>query len=203
MFSDFFSDFVTFWVVIDPIGTIPVFLAITKHLSHAERNRVALRGILVSAGILIAFIVGGQIVLREMGIELYSFQIAGGVVLFVFALMMIFDKIDLPVETEPGHDVAVYPLAVPSIATPGAMLAVVMLTDNDRYSVVEQALTTSMMVLVLFLTLLLMLAAGYIQRVVGKTGINIVSRVMGMILAAVAVQAVLSGLTKHFQHLPH
>jgi multiple antibiotic resistance protein len=200
MLTELISEFVTLWVVIDPIGTVPIFLAITKNMSPAERNRAALRGILFAAGVLVAFIVGGQIMLRAMGIELYAFQIAGGIVLFLFSLMMVFDKIHVPTEIEPGHDAAVYPLAVPSIAGPGAILAVVVLTDNDRFSMIEQTYTTIEMLVVLFILFIMLLGAGQIQRVIGKTGINIVTRVMGLVLSAVAVQMVLTGLSKYFDH---
>jgi multiple antibiotic resistance protein len=137
-------------------------------------------------------------VLEGVGLRLGSFQIAGGMILFLFALTMIFG------DAKPARDIeeaerdhmagAVFPLAMPAIASPGAMLAIVILTDNNRNSIPEQALTAGLLLLVLGITLLLLLLAGRLRRVLGNTGANIISRVMGMILATVAVDSVLSGL---------
>ncbi|MDJ0935630.1 MAG: MarC family protein [Kiloniellales bacterium] len=191
-------DFVTVWVVVDPIGTVPVFIAVTAALSDGERRRVALRAALVSAAILLAFILVGQILLDALSISLVSFQIAGGIVLFLFALQMIFgpSKPESEVAEADKHheDVAIFPLAVPSLASPGAMLAVVVLTDNNRYSITEQAVTTGLTFLVILAALLLMLGAGFINRLIGRSGASILSRVMGLILAAVAVDNVRQAL---------
>ena len=130
-----------------------------------------------------------------MHIELLSFQIAGGIVLFLFALTMLFAREspnDAPAEK--GHDVAVFPLAMPSIAGPGALLAAVVLTDNNTHSFLQETLSCGVMLLVLVANLILMLAGERIVSMIGKSGLNILSRVMGMILAAVAVQMVYSAL---------
>ena len=192
--NTYISDFVTVWVVVDPIGTIPVFIALTASMSSGERRRAALRAAVASAAILLAFIVLGQILLEALQISLVSFQIAGGIVLFLFALQMIFGpgkpERELSEAGANPQDVAIFPLAVPSLASPGAMLAVVVLTDNNRYSIQEQAVTTGLMLLVILAALLLMLAAGFINRLIGVAGASILSRVMGLILAAVAVDNV-------------
>jgi multiple antibiotic resistance protein len=188
------QEFITLWVVIDPIGTLPVFLAVTQGMSAMQRRSVALRAIVVSFGVLTVFIVLGQIVLDALGLPLPAFQIAGGIVLFLFALTMIFGHSkpeDEIAEAERVRQTSVFPVAIPSIASPGAMLAVVILTDNDRFSLAHQALTTAMMGLVLLVTLAIMLLAEPLHRVIGTTGAAVISRVMGMVLAAVAVDAVL------------
>ncbi|MDD8022364.1 MAG: MarC family protein [Paracoccaceae bacterium] len=188
------QEFITLWVVIDPIGTLPVFLAVTQGMSAMQRRSVALRAIAVSFGVLTVFIVLGQIVLDALGLPLPAFQIAGGIVLFLFALTMIFGHSkpeDEIAEAERVRQTSVFPVAIPSIASPGAMLAVVILTDNDRFSLAHQALTTAMMGLVLLVTLAIMLLAEPLHRVIGTTGAAVISRVMGMVLAAVAVDAVL------------
>lgn len=194
-------DFVTIWVVVDPIGTIPVFIAMTAALSSADRRRVAVRAAITSAAILLAFILVGQLLLEALGISLISFQIAGGVVLFLFALQMIFGPgkpgRELSEAGHDPHDVAIFPLAVPSLASPGAMLAVVVLTDNHRFSIPDQAVTTGLMLLVIAIALLLMLAAGFVNRLIGVSGASILSRVMGLILAAVAVDNVREALLAH------
>jgi multiple antibiotic resistance protein len=150
------------------------------------------------------FLVLGQFLLHALEIRLDSFQIAGGIVLFLFALTMIFgpSKPEAEASLEPDggdRDVAVFPLAVPSIASPGAMLAVVVLTDNNRFSVPEQAVTAAVTLFCVASTCVLMLLAGPINRVIGPGGASIVSRVMGIILAAVAVDGVLNAMSDYFR----
>jgi len=130
-----------------------------------------------------------------MRIEMLSFQIAGGIVLFLFALSMIFEKSSASPETpDAGHDVAVFPLAMPSIATPGALLSVVVLTDNNTHNFFQETLTCGVLVLVLGMTLALMLLSDKLIEIIGRSGANILSRVMGMILSAVAVEMVYSAI---------
>ena len=193
MVQDIFEQFVTLWVVIDPIGTIPVFVAVTAGIEASKRSRVAIHAALVAAGVLIFFLVAGQFLIDALRISLPAFQIAGGLILFLFALMMIFgdskpqaEAKDLENGPQQGSP-AVFPLAVPSLASPGAMLAVVLLTDNNRFSITEQAVTAGLMLSVIAIAFLLMLAAGPILKVIRVSGAAVVSRVMGMILAAVAV----------------
>lgn len=201
---DLFERFVTLWVVIDPIGTIPVFIAVTAAMPTSKRRQTALLATLVSIGVLLFFLVFGQLLIDALGIRLLSFQVAGGIVLFLFALTMIFgepksetDKRSAAIDEDLGADrpsPAVFPLAVPSLASPGAMLAIVMLTDNNRFEISDQAITAAVMVGVLAVAYLFMLLAGPIIRIIGNSGAAIVSRVMGMVLASVAVDAVLSAL---------
>lgn len=196
MIEKIFFDIVTLWVTVDPIGTLPVFVGLTHELDAAARRRAAVKSVLIAAGILMVFLVLGEYLLAALRIRLFSFQVAGGVVLFLFALTMIFGKAPTDKATGPeaGHDIAVFPLAMPSIATPGAMLAVVLLTDNSRFSIGEQVQTSVALVVVLGAQLGLLLSANPIMRVIGRSGANILSRVMGMILAAAAVETVVSAL---------
>jgi multiple antibiotic resistance protein len=201
---DLLERFVTLWVVIDPIGTIPVFIAVTAAMSAGERRATALLATAVSIGVLLFFLVFGQLLIDALGISLLSFQVAGGIVLFLFALTMIFgeskqenDKRSAELDDDLGDDrpsPAIFPLAVPSLASPGAMLAIVMLTDNNRFAIGDQAITAAVMVGVLAVAYLFMLLADPIIRVIGNSGAAIISRVMGMILASVAADAVLSAL---------
>ncbi len=197
---DLFERFVTLWVVIDPIGTIPVFIAVTAAMSAPERRKTALLAAAVSAGVLMFFLIFGQLLIDGLGISLLSFQVAGGIVLFLFALTMIFgeskpesDKhaADADAELEEKPSPAVFPLAVPSLASPGAMLAIVLLTDNNTVAIPDQAITAVVMLVVLVFAYLCMLAAGPIIRVIGNSGAAIVSRVMGMVLASVAADLVI------------
>ncbi|WP_108879887.1 MarC family protein [Anderseniella sp. Alg231-50] len=195
-----FEQFVTLWVVIDPIGTIPVFVAVTASIEAKKRNRVAVHAAVLAICVLMFFLVAGQFLIDALGIGLPAFQIAGGLILFLFALTMIFgdskpkqEISKLEAEEEPESP-AVFPLAVPSLASPGAMLAVVLLTDNNRFSFAEQAVTAGILVAVVGVALVLMLMAAPILKLIGTSGAAIVSRVMGMILAAVAVDNVISAV---------
>jgi multiple antibiotic resistance protein len=191
------EEFITLWAVIDPVGTLPVFIAVTAGLAPAEQRRVAVKAAAVSAGILLGFIAVGQLVLEALDISLAAFQIAGGIVLFLFALTMIFgdSKPESDLAAPRGEDdVAVFPLAIPSIASPGAMLSVVLLTDNNRFDLAEQAATAGLTLAVLAAALGVMLAAGPLGRFLGNAGSMIVSRVMGLILASVAVDNLLEAL---------
>lgn len=201
---DFIERFVTLWVVIDPIGTIPVFVAVAATMGASKRRATALLATAVSGGVLLFFLVFGQLLIDALDISLLSFQVAGGIVLFLFALTMIFgepkqeeDKRSVEVDVAMGDDrpsPAIFPLAVPSLASPGAMLAIVMLTDNNTFAISEQAITAAIMMSVLAVAYLFMLLADPIIRVIGYSGAAIISRVMGMILASVAADAVLTAL---------
>lgn len=199
MFDSLIVQFVVLWAVIDPIGSIPVYLAKTIGLSPEDRQKIARNAILISAGILLFFLVMGQWLLDAMQIPLSAFQIAGGLVLLLFALSMIFGeaKPDQEIKMKSNlSELAVYPLAVPSIASPGAMMAVVLLTDNHRYSLSDQLITTGIMLSVLAITYVLLLLANRIQHLIGNAGAAIISRVMGLILSAVAINNILLGLSE-------
>jgi multiple antibiotic resistance protein len=198
---DFVATFIYFFAVIDPIGTVPVFIAVTSQKDERMKRRVALIATLVSAAILVFFVVAGEIILTAMDIPLSAFQIAGGIVLFLFALSMIFGESKPEQEvkmTASGSETAIFPLAVPSIAGPGAMLAAVLLTENDRYNLWQQAQTTATMLAVLLVAFVLMLGASWIHRFIGSSGASVVSRVMGLILASVATASALAGIKEYF-----
>jgi len=194
-FNELLFDFVTLWVTIDPLGTMPLYVSVTKHLPAAARKRVAMKATLIAFFILAGFLYLGQYLLEAMHIEMVAFQIAGGIVLFLFALSMIFEKPSgSAVPEDEAGDVAVFPLAMPSIATPGALLSVVVLTDNNTHNFLQETVTCVVMALVLGLTLGLMLVGGRLVGFIGRSGVNIMSRVMGMILSAVAVEMVYTAI---------
>ncbi|MDB9741825.1 MarC family protein [Akkermansiaceae bacterium] len=195
------SSFVLLWAVIDPIGTVPVFISATRGQTPEEKRKVAKIAALVAAGILVFFIVVGEIILRSMGVPLLAFQISGGVILFLFALTMIFgeSKPDEELKTvKKVEDAAIFPLATPSIASPGAIMGVVLLTENGRHSLPEQAITTATMLVVVFIAYLMMLGAGWLYKYIGSGGASIVSRVMGLILASIAATNILQGIKEYF-----
>ena len=202
MISILVTQFVVLWAVIDPIGSVPVYLSQTQHLSAKQRKVVALKAVAIATSVLLFFLVIGQLLLEAMQIPLPAFQVAGGLVLLIFALTMIFGESKPEQEQKMSEDIshsdlanlAVYPLAIPSIASPGAMMAIVMLTDNSRYSFIDQSITAAVMIVVLIITLCLLLGATFIHKIIGNVGAAIISRVMGLILAAVAVNNLLMGI---------
>jgi multiple antibiotic resistance protein len=199
--EEYVAAFVFFFAVIDPVGTIPVFIAVTARFDEKEKRKIAFRAAFAAAGVLLFFVVAGELILTAIDIPLPAFQIAGGLVLFLFALTMIFGESKPEEELKmavSGTETAIFPLAVPSIASPGAMLAAVMLTENSQFSLVEQAVTAVVMIAVLAVVLVLMLFAGRVHRIIGSSGASIISRVMGLILASVAVASVLEGIKEYF-----
>ena len=184
------------WATIDPVGTLAIFASVTATLTPALRRKTALKATLYSAAILLGSIVIGQILLSALGIDLLSLQVAGGAILFLFALQMIFGSgmQEEGSDANSDHDLAVFPLAVPSIASPGAIMAVIVLTDNNLHGIADQALTAGVLLSVLLVTYLLMLASTQILRVIGTNGAAILVRVMGLILAALSVQLVFEAL---------
>ncbi len=196
MLDKLFHDIVTLFVVINPIGAVPLFVAVAGRESMAARRRIAGQAIVIAAAILLAFIAIGQIVLEALGIDLASFRVAGGLVLVVIALRMVLEeaRINTADSSEARRNIAVFPLAMPFIAGPASIMAVVLLTDNNVYTVWQQAETAALMLVVLAFTYVCLIGADVVQRLLGATGANVVSRIMGLILAALAVQSILSGL---------
>lgn len=193
------SDFLILLATIDPFGTLALFVGLTSRATSPERKRIALRCIAASAAILLAFLVLGQLLLEVLGIRLVSFQLAGGLIFLLFGIQMVFGTgaaAPTSAEPEPGHDVAMFPLAVPSIASPGSILAVVLLTDNSRNTIAQQAATTGALFLVLGLTLGILLLASPIHRLIGQAGSNLLVRVLGLILSSLAVEMILEALFK-------
>lgn len=191
------KELITLFVVIDPIGSIPVFLFAVQNVPRDLHFRFALNAVVIAAIVLMAFLVGGQLLLETLGLRLGSFQIAGGLILFLFAMTMIFgdSKPSREIE-EAGRDHlagAVFPLAMPSIASPGAMLAIVILTDNHTESIRDQAITAGLLMAILCLTFVLLLGATFVHKVIGNTGASVISRVMGIVLATIAVDAIIGG----------
>ena len=201
MIDTLLTSFITFFTVIDPIGTIPVFIAVTSSINKNDRKKIALRAAIVAAGVLLFFIVLGELILNAIDIPLPTFQIAGGIVLFLFALTMIFGE-SKP-EAELSHidkkdDKAIFPLAMPSLASPGAILAAILLTENSNNDFVDQSLTALMMLAVIFIAWILMVLSTRIFKYIGNSGAAIISRIMGLILTAVAVANILEGFKTYF-----
>lgn len=187
--------------VLDPLGSIPVYLEATKQFEEKYKKKIAVRASFVAFAVLLFFIVLGQIILEGMDVSLEAFQISGGVILFLFALTMIFGEGKPEREKNQITDykhVTIFPVAIPSIASPGAIMAVVLMTDNHIYTIKQQLITTSLVLFVILLTMGLLLMANRVQKRIGQYGITVISKIMGLILASYAVQSILSGLKGFF-----
>lgn len=189
--------FATLFVVIDPIGLAPVFIALTQGAEARHRRAVALRACIVAAGILSLFAFLGEAVLEFIGISMAAFRISGGILLFLTALDMLFERRSKrredQAEEEESPDPSVFPIAIPLIAGPGAIASVILLMGQTS-DVVGVVSVLGVMLTVLLMVLALFLSAGLIERALGKTGITVVSRLLGMLLAALSIQFVLDGL---------
>ena len=199
--ADLINTFLLLIAVIDPLGSIPVFMEATKQFDKKHKKKIAISASFMAFFVLLFFIVIGQLILEGMDISLTAFQISGGVILFLFALTMIFGEGKPEREKHSIKDykhVTVFPVAIPSIASPGAIMAVVLLTDNHIYSILQQAITTLLAFIIIGITGALLLSAGYIQKKIGEYGITVISKIMGLILASYAVQSILVGIKDFF-----
>ena len=190
------------WVVVDPLGTLPVMIAVSAGLSAAAARRLAIRACLTAFAVLAAFMLAGRSVLAALEIPAPAFQIAGGLVLLLFALELVFadpkHERDLAAHADP-KEAAVFPLAIPSLASPGAMLTATLMTDDlgVEGGLARQATGLALLTLVMASALAILLAAGWLHRLIGDAGAALISRIMGMILAAVAVTEMLRGLAAY------
>jgi multiple antibiotic resistance protein len=204
MLEKIIRDFMTIWTTVDPITNLALFPGLTAAMHRSERRRIACRASVYAAIILVVAVIIGQILLDAMGIRLRSLQVAGGCILFVFGLQMVFGWIaQSGASVEKGRDIAVFPMAIPAIAGPGAITAIILLTDSDVYSVNERAQTAVVLLVVLVLNYVLLLLSDAILRIIGQQGAAVLTRVMGIILTALSVEFVLTGLSIGSWATPH
>ena len=192
--------FTTLFIIIDPPGLAPVFIALTQGMDAAQRRAIAVRAFLVASSLMMVFLFLGEAVLGFIGISMDAFRIAGGILLFLTALDMLFQRRqarreDNAAEGQAEHhdDPSVLPLSLPLIVGPGAITTVILLA-GEAQGAADMGAIAGVIIVVLLIVLLAFLAAPAIERALGKTGLNIVTRVLGMLLAALAVQFVLDGL---------
>jgi multiple antibiotic resistance protein len=201
--------FVTLFVVIDPIGTAPLFVALTQGMPAARRRSIGVRACVIAAILLALFGLAGEEFLRFIGISMPAFQIAGGILLFLTALDMLFDRRSQRRKDHadegtaaPADDPSVFPLAMPLIAGPGAMATMVLLINETGRSPQGLVLVTGVMLGVIALVFLSFLSAGLIERLLRRTGTMVMTRLFGLLLAALSVQFVLNGASA-IGILPH
>ncbi|MCA1688586.1 MAG: MarC family protein [Actinobacteria bacterium] len=200
MLEFIFNSLVTLLVVVDPLGLAPIFAALTRGYPEKRKREAAIRGTALGAIILFLFALAGDVLLEALGIGIPAFRIAGGILLFLLSLDMIFASptglrsrtIREQEEFSYEDDVSVFPLAIPLIAGPGAITTVLLYTGER--SATELAAFVGVLLAVLLLTLASLLLAPRIMRLFGETGSNVLTRVLGVLLAALAVQFVLDGI---------
>ena len=199
-----FNSFVTLLVVVDPLGLAPIFAALTSGYPESRRRATAIRGAVLGSIILLAFALAGDVLLNSLGITLPAFRIAGGLLLFLVALDMIFARpsgmrsrtVREQEEDSYEGDVSMFPLAIPLLAGPGAITTVLLYTGGR--STPEVAVFILVLLAVLLVTLVSLLLASRVMGLFGETGVNVLARVLGVLLAALAVQFVLDGVEATF-----
>ncbi|MEN2747918.1 MarC family protein [Sphingomonas sp. T9W2] len=205
MIELFVSSLITFFVVIDPPGCAPIYAGLTTGASDVQRRSMAIRAVIIATAILLVFALFGQALLKALGISLDSFRIAGGIMLFLIALEMVFekrtqrreDRAQKIIETHEVEDVSTFPMAMPMIAGPGSIASVMLLMsqvgDWSARAVVLGALAS-----ILLLTLIALLAAGPLMKLLGARIEAVITRLLGVLLAALAAQFVIDGLRASF-----
>lgn len=207
MIDFFIQALITFLVVIDPVGTLAVFIALTEGTSKAYRRRMAIKGSLIAWAVLLLFAFGGQALLKNLGISIDAFRIAGGIFLFVIAFEMLFDKrtkrkqasaTELTESQDHQHDenddIGVFPLGMPLLAGPGAITAVMLFAGDYQATDIEFVLMIIAFSLLLILCMLLFIFSQMIHKLLGNTFNHVLSRLLGMLLAALACQFVIDGV---------
>ncbi|OYU15398.1 MAG: MarC family transcriptional regulator [Alphaproteobacteria bacterium PA4] len=212
MFALFISAFVTLFVVLDPPGCVPIFSSLTNGTSAAHRRSMALRSVAIATGVMLAFALGGQAFLGALGISLPAFKIAGGVMVFLIAIDMVFEKrterrenraeevlsaAAAKAKSIEEEDISVFPMAIPMLAGPGS-LAAIMLLSARSHSTEEILVVLAALIAVMLITLLSLLAAGPLMKLMGEKFEGALTRLLGVVLAALAAQFVVDGVKQSF-----
>ncbi|MDH4273515.1 MAG: MarC family protein [Gammaproteobacteria bacterium] len=193
-------------VVLDPVGVVPIFAALTHGATEDIRRRMAFKGVTIAALILIGFMLTGQYLLGVLNISFNAFRISGGILLLLLAIEMVFARqsglrsTTLSETQEAVHkpDISVFPLAIPLIAGPGAMTTLLLLLGENTQGLLGIIVLCTILFFVLGGTLLALLTTGALMRILGETGTNVVSRVLGVMLASLAIQYILDGVSGAF-----
>ena len=192
----------TFFATIGPLDVAAMFAALTANQTAQQKRAIAIRGALIAAVILVAFALIGEFLLARLGISLAALRAAGGILLMLIGIDMVFARSsggtsttdDEEEEAISKTDISVFPLATPLIAGPGAMGAAILLMANQEGDITRQAIVIASMLAIVLLTFVSLLLASGIQRLLGVTGMHVISRVMGVLLTALAVQFIFDGI---------
>lgn len=190
--------FLTLFVVIDPIGLAPIFISLANQRPIEEQAQIARRAVLVAAAILFVFTLVGSFLLRYLGISIEAFQVAAGILLFKIALDMVFVQLERETpeeaqEAQQREDISVFPLAIPLIAGPGTLASILILVNEADDHNWGLFIVLTIALLVLAIAYLVLRFSSYLAKVLGQTGINVVTRVFGVLLCALAVQYIADG----------
>eukprot|EP01037_Dinobryon_pediforme_P006329 gene6329-6401_t len=196
------SAIVTLLVTLDPPGLAPIFLSVTLGMTAAERKRVAIRASLIAFGIMVFFAIGGDVLLRALGISLPAFRIAGGILLFTIAFEMVFElrtkqkntTAEIAITEDHIHNVAAFPLAIPFMAGPGAITAIILLAGRTGGNLSLIFILAAVIALAILSCLVTFLMADRVSKWLGITGNVVLTRLLGVILAALAIQFVIDGI---------
>ena len=196
--------FLTMLVVVDPVGLVPMFLALASDRTPAERRRLAGRAVMIAGAILLAFALIGSWLLRRLGISLGAFQVAGGVLLLWIAVRMVFAEHERETAAEEAEarsraDISVFPLAIPIIAGPGSMASIMILVGEGHRFPRDVGIVLATTGIVLIFCYAALRLSEPVVRLLGRTGVNVITRVLGMLLAALAVQYIADGAKTLFQ----
>ncbi len=190
--------FLTLFVIIDPIGLVPLFIALVEGRSPEEQSQIARRAIFVSAGILVTFAFSGTFILRYLDISMDAFQVTAGILLFKIGIDMVFAQRERETQEEEKEaqvrqDVSVFPLAIPLIAGPGTLASMLILIQEADSHVLGEVIVLADAAIVLLFAYALLMLAKYLSQLLGQTGVNVVTRILGVLLAALAVQYIADG----------
>lgn len=190
--------FLTLFVIIDPIGLVPLFITLVEGRTSEEQSRIAQRAIFVSAGILSTFALSGAFVLRYLDISMEAFQVTAGILLFKIGIDMVFAHRERETKEEEQEaymrqDVSVFPLAIPLIAGPGTLASMLILIKEADSHVLGEVIVLADAAIVLLIAYVLLILAKYLAELLGRTGVNVVTRILGVLLAALAVQYIADG----------
>ena len=201
--------FVTLIVVVDPVGVAPNFVALTSEFTTVERNRTLRRAVLIAFGVTLFFLLAGRWVLEYLGVTVHAFAISGGILLFVAAWPMLFGHrpgLQAPEQNEQGRvgeDIAIFPLAIPLLSGPGTITTILLLTNQPAADTLRLSLLAAIVGAVFLISWVVLYAADRIMTRLGEGKVRIITRVLGIVLAALAVQFVLNGIGAFYQSLSH
>lgn len=206
MINTYLNAFVTLFVIIDPVALVPLFMALTQRMTATDRNKSAYTACWISAVLLIVFAFGGEGLLSLMGITGAAFQIAGGFLLMIASIEMVVAHHSGMTSTTPpeekeasfSRDITVFPLAIPLISGPGALTTVILFVQEAENSWVDEFILVGIVLIVIGITYAFLRAAPHIQKILGVTGSNVVTRVFGIILTALATQFIITGIKTAF-----
>ena len=194
--------FASFFALVDPVGNAAMFASLTSRDTAKHRRSMAFKGVLIATMMLLFFMFSGEALLTHLGISLAALRTSGGILLIILAIDMVFAKHsggtsttdEEEQEARNSNDISVFPLATPLIAGPGAISAVILLRANAQDDLLQELAIVVALFVVMLMTVALLLMATHVQRVLGATGLNVITRILGVILSALAVQFIFDGL---------